>query len=358
MTERVAVLGLGAYLPEPVRTNEWWPATVVAAWREKLSRAMPRSLESLGEASAGARESLRAMLELADDPFQGARERRVMPEGMLASDMETEAARRALQAAEVDPSEIDLLFGYSMVPDYLSVNPAAIVHGKLGLPERCFALSCDGNYGSFLSQLTAAAAFIAAGRARRALLVQSACGSRVAPPEEPHSAWLGDGASAAVIGPARAGRGVLASSHRTDGTLHRAFVCGVPGSRWYEEGRVVAYSAEPPASHRMMLGVADRAAQVLGEVLAEAGVGRDEVGFYACHQPSAWLRPVTQARAGLERARSVDLFARYASLGACNLPVQLLEAQEAGLLRPGDTAALFTVAAGMTWSGMLLEWGR
>ncbi|HEY9421574.1 MAG TPA: hypothetical protein VIW92_09180, partial [Thermoanaerobaculia bacterium] len=169
----VAVLGIGLYLPELVRSNDWWPQDVVEGWREKLSQTMPLSSGSLEQETPGVRASLQAIHELREDPFLGARERRVMPEGMVASDMEAQAARQALAAAGVEPAEIGVLLSHSMVPDYLAVNPAAILHAKLGLPERCFTVGCDGSYSSFLSQLATAAALLASGAARYALIVQS-----------------------------------------------------------------------------------------------------------------------------------------------------------------------------------------
>src|SRR5512141_1753030 len=100
----VGIWGVGRYLPEPVRTNAWWPEPVVAQWREKAAARLVsgrREDEALPDAP-GARATLEAMAAYAEDPFKGARERRVMPEGMLSSDMETLAARDALARAGVE----------------------------------------------------------------------------------------------------------------------------------------------------------------------------------------------------------------------------------------------------------------
>lgn len=355
----VGILGIGTWVPENVRTNAWWPEDVVARWKHKLDTTLPRTLERKAKAETeGVRAALSAILELSHDPFQGGLERRVLPEALNSSDMEAAAARRALEAAEVQPGEIDLLLTYSMVPDYLTMNSAAVVHHKLGLPERCFVLHAEGICSSFLSQLTVAEQFIRAGGARRVLIVQSSCGSRVTPPEEPHSAWLGDGASAAVVGPVTPGHGILGMSHRVDGSYHSAFVCGVPGRRWYEEGKVVAYSPDPQRSHQMILNGPDQAKQGVGEALEGAKLDHVEIGFYACHQPSRWFRSVTQQCAGLHRAQSVDVYSHYASLGACNIPFQLEKGLQEGLVKTGDNLAFFAIASGMTWSSLVLRWGR
>lgn len=354
----VGILGLGTWLPEPVRTNAWWSEAVVGRWKQKLETTLPRTLELKARAETeGVRAALSAILELSPDPFQGGLERRVLPESLQSSDMEAAAAQRALAAAGVEARDIDVLLTYSMVPDYLTMNSAAVVHHKVGLPERCFVLHAEGICSSFLSQLTVAEQFIRAGRAQRVLIVQSSCGSRLTPPEEPHSAWLGDGASAAVVGAVSPGLGIRGMSHRVDGAYHAAFVCGVPGGRWYEEGRVVAYSPDPRRSHQMILNGPDQARQVVGEALEGAGLKHSDVAFYACHQPSRWFRPVTQRCAGLESAQSVDVYAEHASLGACNIPFQLEKGLREGLIKKGDALALFSIASGMTWSSLVLRWG-
>jgi 3-oxoacyl-[acyl-carrier-protein] synthase III len=71
-----------------------------------------------------------------------------------------------------------------------------------------------------------------------------------------------------------------------------------------------------------------------------------------------WFRPATQEAAGLTRAHSLDTFPRTGNLTGCNLPVVLHAAQREGLLRDDMLVALHAGAAGTTYSGTLLRWGR
>src|SRR6185295_3621709 len=137
----VGILGIGAYLPEQVRRNDWWPEEVVAKWRaraaESLVRPEPDSPQPLSD---GERRVLAAMAELKDDPFRGTRERRLMPGGMTSSDMEVEAVKDALARSGVPAGRVGLLLTNSQLPDYLGVATAPLVHRKLGLPAGCLAL--------------------------------------------------------------------------------------------------------------------------------------------------------------------------------------------------------------------------
>lgn len=347
--------GIGTYLPEQVRTNDWWPPATVAGWMERLSRTRPTIPDSLSE---NEQATLAAMAELHSDPFQGSLERRVIDAAMTSSQMETLAAEAALRKAGVDRAEIDLLLVHSVVPDFLNTPNACAVHRNLGLNERCFALSTEGMCASFLLQLQLAASMIASGQARRALIIQSSEFSRIVAADAPFAPWCGDGAAAAVVGPVADGFGLIASVNHTDGNRHRALVVGVPERNWYDDGRVMAYSADPRASFEMLLTIADRGRDSMRAALGAAGLAATDIAFYAAHQGTQWIRRLTQSTMGLTNARSVDTFAQFGSISGANLPLILSIAEREGVLRDGDVTALFGGGTGETWGSMILRWGR
>ena len=262
----VGILGIGLHLPDQIRPNDWWPAEVVARWRQRQggSFASPTGLVAEGATSGlpdGARLIAEAIAAEREDPFQGVRERRIAADGTYASDMETLAARDALANAGTAADEIDFVLSYSTCPDYLMAPNACAVHHKLGLRRDCLSLATEGACNSFLIQLALAEQLLGGGRFRRGLLVQSSMCSRLVPPEQPSSAILGDAATAVVVGAVAGGHGVLGRSHATDGTHFNALAVGVPGRRWYEEGRSVFYAADKDVARKLILSVADRAAR-------------------------------------------------------------------------------------------------
>src|SRR5437868_2627100 len=106
----VGILGIGVYLPETVRRNDWWPESVVARWRDKALHRVEHLPVALTD---GVQRALDAMAEFRDDPFNGSVERRVMRDDEWSSEMETQAAERALADARVDAGQIDALISYS-----------------------------------------------------------------------------------------------------------------------------------------------------------------------------------------------------------------------------------------------------
>ncbi|WP_437981643.1 3-oxoacyl-ACP synthase III family protein [Sorangium sp. So ce117] len=356
----VGILGIGVFLPEEVRTNDWWPEPVVERWRAQARESLlrPEREPELPDLGPGARAILAGMASVEADPFRGVRERRVKAPGTEASDMEAAAARRALAAAGVSPGEVDLLLSNSQLPDYLGQPTAARVHHLLGLSPRCFTFGVDASSNGFLSQLSVAEQLVRSGRARCALLVQSSGWQHLVPRELAHSAWFGDAATAVVVGPVRDGLGLLGQAHGTDGTLFEAMVVGTPGGRWYEGKPVTLYPAELRQAREMLIGIADRGKWVLDAALTEAALGPEDVGFYACHQSTAWFRAVTQAFFGLTNAASYDFFPRTGSLSACNIPFALAMAEREGHLQEGDVVATHAGGSGICFSSVVLRWGR
>lgn len=359
MSKGLGILGIGIWLPDPVRTNGWWPTGVVQSWRalsreQDAERGTPARSE---EARVGSANVASAMAALEADPFRGSRERRILDDHVAPSDMEARACQRALDATGVPAQSIDFLLGFSTVPDHLGVPNVCAVHRQLGLPRRCLSLTTDASFNAFSVQMELAAGLIRSGAYRHGLLYQSSALTRLIPMDAPYAPWFGDGATAVVVGPAADGFGLLASEHCTDGSLAEAMVAGIPGRRWYDGGRIRWFPHDRDAAGKLFADGALRAAQVVRVAMAAAGMNVDQVDFYAAHQPTAWFRQVTQEHLGLTRARSLDTFPWAGSLGAANVPLVLATACDEGLLRDGDIVVTHSGGLGVTWSSQVLRWG-
>lgn len=354
----VGVLGVGLYLPKEVRGNDWWPAEIVQEWDRKRRESLVRpETDAVDAQTEGARRTREAMQAFRDDLFTGARERRIMSRHETPSSMELAAARDALTRSGVAADSIDLVMVYSQLPDYLIVPQAPLIHRELGLKRETMVFDTQGACTSFIHQLEIARQFIASGAVRNALLIQSSTLGHVCRPQDHHSVWFGDGATAAVVGRVAEGRGVIASTHMTDGSFHQALMAGRPGQRWYEASDLYLYNEDRRCARNMLLLIADLAKEVIDASLNKAGVRADEVDFYATHQSTLWFRKVTQEHVGLHKARSFDSFTWTGSLGACNVPFMLGMGEREGLLRAGDTVALYSGGSGITYSSAVLRWG-
>jgi 3-oxoacyl-[acyl-carrier-protein] synthase-3 len=356
VNKSIGIQSVAAYLPETIRKNDFWPADVVAKWRERMASILPRADALPPDATEGMQLTMEALVALRDDPFQGVRERRVVADDMLSSDMEVRAATMALEQAGMKPGDVDLMITHTMVPDYLEVNSASILQHKLGVRNDCLSFGIDAVCTSFLLQLQIAEQMIRSGQARRALVTQSSACSRLGPWEQPFSAHLGDCATALVIGEVEEGRGFAGRHFESDGSLHAGFVATVPGKRWYDEGKVVAASEDKAAARKMQLHAADTAKRVISSALERSGIAHGDVRLVATHQPSVWLTQVIKQYVGLDNAARVETFPWAANVMSSNIPLQLALASREGLLKAGDPVAMFTVASGMTAASGIVRW--
>jgi len=352
--EGAAILALGDFLP-PLRFNDWWADDVVAGWRGRGGLTDPSPPPDL-QVTEGMERTLRAMSDWIRDPFRGVVSRPVMPEGMLTSDMERMAAEVALERAGVDPGSVDFVLQQSSANDYISPQNACLVHRDLGLRRDCLTLGVEGGCDSFALQLTTADAILRAGLGSTGLLIQSSANSRLVSPGAPYAPWFGDGATAAVVGRASPGHGILGRCHQTDGDFFYSNGVGGEGAPWYDGGRARILVDDPRMMRRLLLTISDLARVTMSVALEDAALAPDDVDFYACHQATVWLGDVTKERAGLHRARTVNTCGKLGSVGACNVPLVLIQGLRARQLDRGDLVALHAGGAGMTYSSMVLRW--
>ena len=353
----VGVLGVGVHLPPAVRRNDAWSAPVVAGWADAQARRMAAVRAAPPLATAGGRAAVAAMLADADDPFEGGVERHILAADATATDMEAAAATAALAAAGVEPGEIDLVLAHSAVPEYLLSNPACELHHRLGLAPACLTVEVQASAYSFLAQLALAAPMIASGRARRALLVQSTAVSRLLPADDQVAARIGDAATAVVVGPVGPGHGVLGDFHRTDGSHPRTLIASVPGGRWYD-GRSIMHVGDADGARHSFAGSVDQGGEAIAGALAAAGLTAADVGLLAVHHATAWIGEVMRRHAGLDRARTIDLYPRTGYVFSTSIPLALAAAVETGALADGDVAVLVAAGTGMVYGATVLRWGR
>lgn len=357
----VGILGLGTYLPPTIRTNDWWPKERIADWQNRMAHRATRAADATNEPpmSSGARRTLAAMTEFASDPFRGARERRVMSPNMTAAEMEAHAAREAIVRAGIRVDEIDVILAQTPVADHLMVNNATVTHKLLDLPRRCLAVGTEGACNGFALHMSLAMGMIASGQARNVLSVHSSAITRVHGPEEPHSAWWGDGAAAAVIGRVSDGNGVLAAVHNADGNQCDALVLGTgPDKNWWDNGSITTHSINREATRNMLFGMIDRGAAAVASALEQAKLRKSDVDFYATHQSTAWLTRESAKENGLEHAKTLITFPYLCNMNSVNVPFILAMGEKEGMIRPGSVVTTFSGGLGETWSSLVLRWGR
>ncbi len=280
----------------------------------------------------------------------GIRFRHIAGEGETTASLGCEAARRALAAAGIEASEIDLIILATATPDQTFPASATKIQSMLGIDD-CVAFDVGAVCSGFLYALSVAESMIRAGSARTALVIGSETFSRILDWEDRGTCVLfGDGAGAVVLSGAEDGRGVLAARLHADGRHNGLlYVDGGPSTT----GTVGKVRMEGPAVFKHAV---TNLAAVLGETLAAAGLAIEDVDWVVPHQANARILDATARKLGLSPEKMVVTVGDHANTSAASVPLALDTAVRDGRIKPGDLVLLEAMGGGFTWGAAAIRW--
>ncbi|MET0310697.1 MAG: beta-ketoacyl-ACP synthase III [Burkholderiaceae bacterium] len=280
----------------------------------------------------------------------GIRARHFADPGVTSSDLGAEAARKALEAAGRQASEIDLIIVATSTPDMVFPSAACILQNKLGIAG-CAAFDVQAVCSGFVYALTVADAMIQTGSANRALVIGAEVFSRILDFTDRTTCVLfGDGAGAVVL-EASETPGILASDLHADGK-HVGILC-VPGN--VSGGQVLGdafLKMDGQAVFKLAVGVLEDAARA---TLAKAGKTDADIDWLIPHQANIRIMQSTAKKLKLPLDKLVVTVDQHGNTSAASIPLALDSVVRSGKVKKGDTLMLEGVGGGFTWGAVLLE---
>ena len=280
----------------------------------------------------------------------GIRSRYVAGEGETTASLAVEAARRALDHAAVKPEDIDLIVLATATPDQTFPSSATKVQATLGIKD-CIAFDVHAVCTGFLYALSVADSMLRSGNARKALVIGAETFSRILDWEDRATCVLfGDGAGALVLSAEESERGVLATKLHADGRHNDLlFVDGGPSTtgtvgKLRMKGREVFRHA--------VINLAD----VLNEVLEDAGLSAADVDWVVPHQANARILDATAKKLGLPAEKIVVTVDEHANTSAASVPLAFDTAVKDGRIKRGDVVVLEAMGGGFTWGAAALRY--
>ena len=281
----------------------------------------------------------------------GIKARHFADPGATCSDLAVEAAKQALNAAGIEPHDIDLIVVATSTPDMVFPSTAAIVQNKLGISNGCPAFDVQAVCSGFVYAVTVADALIKAGTAKRALVIGSEIFSRILDFKDRTTCVLfGDGAGAIVL-EASDQPGVLASDLHADGR-HAGILC-VPGT--VSGGAVTGdptLKMDGPAVFKLAVNVLESAAR---NVLNKAGKRDTDIDWLIPHQANIRIMQGTAKKLKVPIEKLIVTVDQHGNTSAASIPLALDVAVRSGKIKKGDTLMLEGVGGGFTWGAVLLN---
>ena len=267
-----------------------------------------------------------------------------------ASDLAVPAAQAAMQAAGVQPADIDLIIVATSTPDMVFPSTAAIVQHKLGI-SGCPVFDVQAVCSGFVYALAVADALIANGTAHRALVIGAEVFSRLLDFKDRTTCVLfGDGAGAVVL-EASDTPGILATDLHADGK-HVDILC-VPGH--VSGGQILGdplLKMDGQAVFKLAVGVLDKAARA---VLAKAEMEASSIDWLIPHQANIRIMLSTARKLHLPPEKVVVTVQDHGNTSAASIPLALDHGVRAGQVKLGQTVLLEGVGGGFTWGAVLLK---
>lgn len=273
----------------------------------------------------------------------GIRFRHIAGEGETTATLGADAARKALDAAGIEPREVDLIILATATPDQTFPASATKVQAALGIND-CIAFDVAAVCSGFLYAITVADSMIRSGAARTAVVIGSETFSRILDWEDRTTCVLfGDGAGAVVLRGEDGEAGILTASLHADGRHNELlYVDGGPSTTG-TVGKVRMRGSE------VFRHAVTNLATVMSKVLANVGLTSGDVDWVVPHQANARILDATARKLGLPAEKVIVTVDQHANTSAASVPLALDLAVRDGRIKAGDLIVLEAMGGGFTW---------
>lgn len=323
----VGILGIGAYAPSRVMTNDEWAELVDTDDEWIVTRT-------------------------------GISRRRFAADDETTVDLAAAAAEKALADAGLEARDIDEIVVASDTPEVYTPDTAAFLQHRLGAREvPAYDLGGSGCAGWVLGLDIAATRAHAA--AKRVLLVGVELISRLMNWQDRNTAVLfGDAAGAVVIGPGDVKGEILAVAAGTDGSKADILTLTTGGTRrpFTLEGAARGEHKDVVMQGREVFREAvHRMVEAAAEVLERIGRNIREVALVVPHQANRRIIDAVADRLGLTEDRVFVNVHEYGNTGSASVPLALAQAREQGRVGEGDLVLLTAFGAGFHWAAAAVQ---
>lgn len=311
------ILSTGSYLPSHIRTNA----------------------------------DLEKMVDTSDEWIvtrSGIRERRIAAADETVATMGFEAAKNAIEAAQINPQDIELIIVATTSHSYAYPSAACQVQGLLNIDDAiCFdlAAACTG----FVYALSVADQFIRAGKVKKALVIGSDLNSRKLDETDRSTVVLfGDGAGAVIL-EASEQEGIISTHLHASADKNNALVLAQP-----ERGIEKSGYIEMQGNETFKLAVRELS-NVVEETLLANNLDKKDLDWLVPHQANLRIITATAKKLEMDMSQVVVTLDKYANNSAATVPVALDEAIRDGRIQRGQLLLLEAFGGGWTWGSALVR---
>jgi len=288
----------------------------------------------------------------------GIRERHVASESEFMSLFATDASKKAIEMAAIDPEQIDMIICATVTPDMPIPSTACTIQVNLKAKKAAafdLAAGCSG----FIYALAVANQFILTGCYENILVIGAELLTKYLDwTDRATSVIFADGAGAVIVSRGERPRGILATSLHTDGSMLDFIQIPAGGTIHPASERTV----EQRMHYIKMKGnetfkIAVRSLEdVAKEVIEKAGFKPGDIDLFIPHQANKRIIDAVASRLSLDSKKVYINIERIGNTSAASIPIALDEAVRNHLVKEGDNLLFAAFGAGLTWAAAIVKW--
>ncbi len=287
----------------------------------------------------------------------GIRSRSVANKEHNTSDLAYYAAKSALEAANVSPTEVDLIIFSTVTPDQLMPNTACILQQKLGC-KNIMAFDLSAACSGFVYALTVATQFIQTGFYKNVLIVGAEILSRLIDYEDRSTCILfGDGAGAALITESNDESQILSADMLADGSLGHLLTYEAGGSKLPLSQEVL----DKKLNYMRMQGkeIFKNAVQTMAasslKAIEKANLTLEDIDWVIPHQANSRIIAATAKQLKVSEEKCINIIEHMGNTSAATVPIALDQSIRNKKIKKGDTVLLTAFGAGLTSGSIVLK---
>jgi 3-oxoacyl-[acyl-carrier-protein] synthase-3 len=311
------IIGVGSYLPKGVLTN----------------KDLEKSLDTTDEWITSR---------------TGIKERRIVSADEQTSDLAFMAARDAINSANINAEEIDLIIVATTTPDKIFPSTACKVQTKLGI-KNCPSFDIQAVCSGFIYALSVADKFIKTNSARNILVIGADSMSKITDYNDRSNAILwGDGAGAVVLSASNQ-QGILSTHIHSDGQYEE--LLHVPKRT---VGNKIQQTIEMQGSQVFKIAV-NTLDKIVDEALIENKLKKEDIDWIVPHQANIRILEATAKKLEMSMEKVIVTIDRHGNTSAASIPLALDDGIKSGKIEPGHLLLMEAFGGGFTWGSALIR---
>jgi 3-oxoacyl-[acyl-carrier-protein] synthase-3 len=329
--------------------------------RPPAFRAVITGHGSFAPAKTLTNEKLSAIVDTSNEWIQtrtGIKVRHITTDDESTAFLATEAAKKALETANLDPKDLELIIVATITPEMVFPSTASFVQRALKAKKAWvfdLAAACSG----FVYGLSIVQQFIESGRLNNALVIGAETLTKITDWTDRSSCILfGDGAGAMVFERSEDGRkGILYSTMHSDGRHWDALNCQAYGSR-----HPVSKELDDPKKIYMQIKgrqvyqqAIRRIVETVNDCLQACDLAINDIAMLISHQMNARIIESAAKRLNLPDEKVFINIGEYGNTSAASVPIAFDDCLRKGRIKRGDIVILVAFGAGLTWGANVIE---